>query len=406
MNSKPFTLLSTPVHLRRLLVFIAGLTVSAIGADVFLAPGPAASQVSYNHELQYSIDRGLAWLQSNQNTNGSWSQPDYPAVTALALMSFEGDPRGRYQDNRPAWLKRGYDHILGCVQPDGGIHRTNLATYNTSISMLALQFAGDPAYTPVVLKARQFLIGLQRDFGQPGELDTPLDGGIGYGSHYEHSDMGNTLQALEALYHSKQLLQDQDQAGVAELNLAAAIHFLERCQNLPSHNPEPWASDDPQNKGGFVYYPGHSMAGTVTNTATGRVALRSYGSISYGGLLSLVYAELRRDDPRVQAVFEWLRGNYTLEENPGMGQQGLYYYYYTMTKALQAFGVDELELADGRKIDWRKELSLRLLSLQHTDGSWSNENGRWWETDPALVTSYAVLSMEIISHGTSRTMSE
>lgn len=406
MNSKPSARWNVPVHFSRFLLLTTAVTLSAAAAEVFLAPGPAASQVSYNHELLHSIDRGLAWLQSNQNPDGSWSDPDYPAVTALALMSFEGDPRGRHQDNRPVWMKRGYGHILGCVQPDGGIHRTNLATYNTSISMLALQLAGDPAYTPVILKARQFLIGLQRDFGRPGELDTPLDGGIGYGSHYEHSDMGNTLQALEALYYSKQLLQDQDQSRVAELNLAAAIHFLERCQNLPSHNPEPWASDDPQNKGGFVYYPGHSMAGTVTNTTTGRVALRSYGSISYGGLLSLVYAELRRDDPRVKAVSEWLCGNYTLDENPGMGQQGLYFYYYTMAKALQALGMDELELADGRRIDWRKELSLRLLSLQHTDGSWSNQNGRWWETDPALVTSYAVLAMEIISRGDFRAVTD
>jgi len=71
-------------------------------------------------------------------------------------------------------------------------------------------------------------------------------------------------------------------------------------------------SSDPKDRGGFVYYPGHSMAGGVTNSQTGKVALRSYGSMSYGGLLSYIYAKVSRDDPRVVAVKDWLRSNYTI----------------------------------------------------------------------------------------------
>ena len=41
-------------------------------------------------------------------------------------------------------------------------------------------------------------------------------------------------------------------------------------------------------------------------------------------------------------------------------------------------------------------LALRLINLQQRDGSWSSENGRWWERDPSLVTAYAVLSLEMI----------
>ena len=138
------------------------------------------------------------------------------------------------------------------------------------------------------------------------------------------------------------------------------------------------------------------MAGAVTNQQTGRVALRSYGSISYAGLLSYIYADMKHDDPRVLAVFNWLKQNYTLNENPGMGPQGLYYYYHTMAKALSLYGVDDLDLTASRKIDWRKDLAKRLLNLQQKDGSWANDNGRWWERDSALVTAYAVLSLELI----------
>src|SRR5439155_4675213 len=195
-------------------------------------------------------------------------------------------------------------------------HQTNLVTYNTAISMMALLAANKKEYEPILRKGRQFLAGLQGDFDTQGKIDNVFDGGIGYGTKYPHSDMANTLAALEALYYSKHLLNDENLADARDLNWQAAIHFLQNCQNLPAYNKQSWASDDPKNKGGFVYYPGQSMAGSETNAA-GRVALRSYGSISYAGLLSYIYASLKRDDPRVLAVFGWLRKNYSLDENPG-----------------------------------------------------------------------------------------
>ena len=65
-----------------------------------------------------------------------------------------------------------------------------------------------------------------------------------------------------------------------------------------------------------------------------KIPLRSHGSISYAGLKSYIYADLKQDDPRVKAVIDWLGRHYTLDENPGMGKQGLYYYLHLMTKAL------------------------------------------------------------------------
>ena len=351
---------------------------------------------SFKNEVQRAIDRGLAWLKANQNTNGWWSTPDHPALTSLPVMAFNGDPSKRYA--REPFLTNAYAHILRAVKPSGGIFGTNLPTYNTAVSMMALVSANDPAYDPVLRKARGYLVSLQSDFGEKGKTDDVFDGGVGYGSKYEHSDMGNTLQALEALHYTRHLLQDQNSADAKDLNWAAAIRFLQNCQNLPSHNKQAWVSGKPSDRGGFVYYPGHSMAGGETNAA-GRVALRSYGSISYGGLLSYLYADLTRDEPRVKAVLDWLRGNYTLAENPGMGPQGLYYYFHTLTKALTAYGLNELPLADGRNVAWRREVASRLMDLQRRDGSWENDNSRWWEKDPALVTSYALLSLEMTYGG-------
>ncbi len=355
----------------------------------------AADNVSLRNEVRHAIDKGLTWLEKSQDTNGFWSTADHPAMTALPLVALQGRPVGREQPADRDAVQRGYAYLMSCVRPDGAICRKELPSYNTSVSMMALLVGNRPEFLPAIVKARKFLIGLQADFGEPGKMDTPFDGGMGYGNSDRRPDLSNTSLALEALYHSKRYLADKNVPDAGDLNWPAAIHFIQSCQNLPSQNPETWASDDPQNKGGFIYAPGRSMAGE-TNLPSGRVALRSYGTMSYAGLLSYVYADLKHDDPRVTAVMDWLRANYTLDENPAMGPQGLYYYYHTMAKALTQYGADTLAIKDGQNIRWREPLALKLINLQHADGSWANENGRWFEKDPALVTAYCLITLEML----------
>ncbi len=391
---------STAAACKNLALGIAGLSLvsfSPASAQPSQVPSPSlpCENVSLRKEVQHAVSKGLAWLRNHQDPKGFWSTPDHPAVTALALVALVEEPGAPNRPLDSEAVQKGYACLLSCAKPDGGIYVKDLLNYNTAVSMMALLAANRPEYKPLLLKARQFLIGLQSDFNEAGKVDNSFDGGIGYGSKEKHSDMANTLQALEALYYSRHLAADQNLANSRDLNWPAALHFIQSCQNLPAHNSERWASGDPQNKGGFIYYPGHSMAGE-TNLPGGRVALRSYGSISYAGLLSYVYANLPRDDPRVQAVVDWLRGNFTLEENPGLGAQGLFYYYYTLTKALTVYGADYVETTDGRKIKWREDLACKLINLQDKDGFWVNANGRWWEKDPALVTAYMAITLEIL----------
>jgi squalene-hopene/tetraprenyl-beta-curcumene cyclase len=356
---------------------------------------PSPSDISFRHEVQHAIDQGLNWLQANQNSNGYWSTADQPALTALALTAFMGEPSGQYQSHPSPAINLGYQFITAHAKPDGSIYGKGLQNYNTAICMMSLVAARNPQYDPILRRGRQWLFSQQVHLNEKGKPDSPLDGGVGYGDHGPYSDMNNTMTALEALYYSKYVDADKPAPGGKDLNWTAAIHFIQSCQNLPAYNKAAWVSDDARDKGGFVYAPGDSKAGPFTN-AQGRVALRSYGSISYAGLLSYIYADLHRDDPRVQAAFDWLRNNYTLGENPGMGPQGLYYYLHLMTKALAIYGVDPLPVAGGKPVDWRRDVAMKLINLQKADGSWANDNGRWWEHDPALVTSYSLMSLEIL----------
>lgn len=373
------------------------VALCCLASETAFAAGPQRDP-ALKHQVETAINRGLTWYSTNQNANGSWSLPDQPALTAMVLTAYNGEPSGKFLKHPTPEMEKGYGFLMSCVKPDGGIHRTNLVTYNTATCMMALITAHRKEFTPTIVKARKYLISLQGDFGEKGKNDSPFDGGIGYGSHYEHSDMGNTLQALEAIYYSKNIAGDQAGGDKQDLNWQAAIQFLQNCQNLPSHNKQSWASSEPQNVGGFIYYPGHSMAGSTTNAA-GRVAFRSYGSVSYAGLMSYAYADLKKNDPRVKALIEWLEKNYTLDENPGMGLDGLYYYYNAMSKALTAYGVNELTLANGQKINWRADLAKKLLALQRPDGSWANESNRWWQKDPVLVTGFVVSALEHLHKG-------
>jgi squalene-hopene/tetraprenyl-beta-curcumene cyclase len=367
---------------------------TAIAQD---APQPTAllpGNLSLRHEVRHAIEKGRAWLESKQNTNGCWSSPDHPALTALVLTALIGPSPAN--PATPA-IDKGYAYLLSCVQPDGGIYGKEVQSYNTSVVLSALALRNRPQDRLVIQNARRYLIGLQVGDGPPGETNSPFSGGIGYGGSDRRPDLSNTALALEALYESRPTVQDANGLKAPDLNWKAALRFVQCCQNLPGSNPLPWASDDPANKGGFIYAPGRSNAGE-TNLPSGRVAYRSYGSMTYAGLLSYIYADLKSDDPRVTSALDWLRGNYTVEENPAMGAQGLYYYYVLMAKALTFVGVDILETKDGRNVSWREELALKLINLQKADGFWANDNGRWWEKDPILDSAYAVTAMEIIEN--------
>jgi len=366
---------------------------ATLGAPISVPPvqlPSVAMNASVRNEVQHSIEKGLAWLEQNQNTNGFWSSPDQPAITALVLEAFELGPN-RDVKAEPLAVQKGYGYLMGCVQPDGGIYRKELQSYNTSVALLAILVRNRPEDQPVIAGARKFLIGLQVESGDPTNA---FNGGIGYGSTDKHPDLSNTVFAMEALRYSEHL---GEQKGSAEpdLDWKSAIHFVQCCQNLPGSNPETWASADPQNKGGFVYAPGQSMAGE-TNLDSGRVALRSYGSMSYAGLLSYVYADLKPDDDRVTAVKNWLRTNYTVDENPAMGLQGIFYYYFVMAKALTLCDLGPLEIKDGQAVNWREQLALKLINLQQSNGSWTNENGRWWEKDPALDSAFCLIALDMI----------
>ncbi len=361
----------------------------------FSSAATAGRYESLKQEIRQSISRGNSWLKTQQKSDGNWDDDGLPAFTALALTALARDPNLDHKAALPQPLEKGFSWLLAQQKEDGGIYNRGLSVYNTATSVTALVAAGRPTDGPAIVKARKHLITNQWDIDQKKENDNPNDGGVGYGSHNDRADMSNTYLAIEALALSKKVIEDGKFGEQPDLDWNAAVTFLSRCQNLEETNDREWASNDPKNKGGFIYGPNETKAGEE-KLPNGRTALRSYGSMSYAGLLSFIYAKVSANDPRVVAVKEWLGRNYTLTENPGLGAQGIYYYYQTMSKALVAANIDQLKLENGTEADWRKDLGEKILSTQRENGSWINDNGRWMESNPILVTAYTVMSLEQI----------
>lgn len=360
----------------------------------------AVRNASLKQEVQLSYSRGLAFLKGKQNLDGSWGQAEPVAMTAMVLSSHMMAPDHKPNDPLTPELEKGYAFLLKNVKPDGGIYITARANYNTALALTALTLHPNAKVNDqAILKARRFLIGKQFDLDEKGKADNPLDGGIGYGDDKgNHADLSNMHFTLEALKYAESYFADRGDELKSEpqLNFKAAIDFIARCQNMPT-NKQPWVSGDPADKGGFIYNPVETRGPTVDQN--GRTAMRSYGSISYAGLLSFIYAGLDENDPRVKAAVTWLGDNFTLDENPGMGANGQFYYYHTMSKSLTAAKLDELKLKDGKMVSWREGLANKLFALQQGDGSWTNSSGKWMESDSVLVTSYVLMALGHLVNG-------
>ena len=69
--------------------------------------------------------------------------------------------------------------------------------------------------------------------------------------------------------------------------------------------------------------------------------------MTYAGLKSMIYAGLAKTTPASRPPSTYITQHYTLDENPGLGQQGLYYYYHTFAKTMAVLGKPTLIDAAG-----------------------------------------------------------
>jgi squalene-hopene/tetraprenyl-beta-curcumene cyclase len=334
-------------------------------------------------DVKAVVEKAVAFLGTKQNEDGSLAPKlGGPGVTALTVAALL---RHGYPTDAPV-VKKGLAYLEKNIQKDGGVYSQRLANYTTCLAIVAFKEAnGDGKYTAVIDAAGKFLKGLQ-DSSDPRDVK---HGGVGYDGK-GRPDLSNTQFMVEALLA----------AGVSRDDPAVrkAMAFVSRSQNLPGEfNDQPFAAKaTDEDKGGFVYNP-TDQDNEKSDKRTAAGGLRSEGGMTYAGLKSFLYAGVGKDDPRVKAALVWVKKHYTLGENPGMGQAGLYYYYHTFAKAMDALGGDVFEDAKGAKHDWRQELFDMLKKAQKPDGSWANANRAFMEDQPELATAFALLALSYVT---------
>jgi squalene-hopene/tetraprenyl-beta-curcumene cyclase len=348
-----------------------------------------------------AVISGLTYLQSRQDESGAWmagalaaptDAPGRPSPVSVAVSAMALQAMAQAGALDTAAARRAVRLVKEAQNDDGSFASGPLVTYITSTVVSALCSVDRALLAGEIRAGTDWLQSAQWDQGEGLSPRQDWFGGVGYGSR-GRPDLSNTQMTLEALYDS----------GMSpdEPAFQRAVAFVSRAQNLKATNPAGWSGND----GGFVYTPangGESMASE--HAGEGRAgeklpegeprALRSYGSMTYAGFKSLLYAGLSADDVRVRSAYDWIRRNFTFEENPGLGQQGLYYYYLVMARALVVAQQARVTDIHGGTHNWREELIDALLRRQREDGSWQNQADRWLEGEPVMATAYALLALE------------
>jgi squalene-hopene/tetraprenyl-beta-curcumene cyclase len=350
--------------------------------------------------------KAIAFLLAKQDKDGAWLPQVGPGVTAMIL-------KGLIQSGKPIddpAVAKAIGFIESTKQKDGGYYRDSNPNYNSSIVLscyAAIQSRMDATpgskqnFKPQIAGLQSFLKSLQQDEskdvsgkplasvpnGKPITKANSWYGGAGYGE--DRPDLSNTAYFIEALHDSG--LKGDDPA------IQKALVFVTRAQMSGETNDQPFAKGS--TNGGFIYTPvegGDSKFGDIDRIEGGS-ELRSYGTMTYSGFKSLLYAGLGEDDPRVKAAIQWISANWTLDYNAGSGGSldGKFYYLHAFSRAMKAYGHDEITDGKGVKHNWRNELNDTLKGLQKSDGSFVNETSpRWLEGNPVLATAYAVLALQ------------
>ena len=327
-----------------------------------------------------SLEKGARFLLSKQAEDGHWGDGQMPALTALPVWALVGIQNEELRIQNEAAVRKGVAFVLKTQRPDGGFYvpkpgrgGSGLGNYNTSVCLSSL-YESKLAPQAALLKARAYIASSQLTG------DDTMAGGFGYDkvSRRRYADLSNTSYAMDAMARTASLEELRTGGGKVDLDWDKAIAFVD---NLMKKTGE--------DAGGAAYNERTPQGGTVTNVQ-GKVHLRAYGSMTYAAVLSMCSAKLDRGDPRVRQALEYLTKYWTVDENPGMGRQGLYYFYDIMARALSA-----AKVSDVGGHDWKRELSAKVISLQKPDGSWFNDNNRFWEADPVLCTSFAMLVLEL-----------
>ena len=321
-----------------------------------------------------AVARGLRWLASVQNKDGSWSLTEYDdharasnhgdaAATSLALLPFLGagqtHERGVYRENVAKGLKWLIDR-----QKENGDLRINFSGQAgmyahgqaTIVLCEALAITGDQRFKKPAQLAIDFIESAQH-----------RNGGWRYrpGQEGDTSMLGWQLMALQSARAGNTGI------NVDDSTLKLADYFLDQAS-----------------------YRGRSSNRAIRSMPTGSLYTYRAGqgnptaSMTAEALLCRMYLGWERDDPRVIEAIRWL-----IEHNmPSNRNKNIYYWYYA-TQVMHHFGGEVWEV-------WNRRMREILVAGQTKKGSragsWNPKGYEWGSKGGRIyVTSLSICTLEV-----------
>ena len=325
----------------------------AWGTGLF-AQDPRAAE--FDPATRAAVDRGLAWLVSKQNPNGSWTNRvgyklyddyfgednesvDVTAISGMALLA-GGHVPGRGQYGKHAW--KAVEWLLSKVRDeDGYITHAGSRMYSHAFATLFLAevygMTRREVIKPKLKRAVDLIVNSQNREGGWRYQPIPVD-----------ADLSVTVSTLQALRAARNV-----GIAVPKDTVARAARYVENCAT----------------RRGFTY---QSVAGYGISDTRVSYALTACGLVS-------LYSAGQYDSPRVREALRVLPDwRHTLIP-------GRLHYYYGHYYAAQAMYV-----AGGEH--WQRyypEVKREILRMQFEDGHWEDDVG------PAYATAMACVILQI-----------
>ena len=321
-----------------------------------------------------AVARGLRWLASVQNKDGSWSLADYDehhkagnrgdaAATSLALLPFLGagqtHERGIYRETVSkglAWLidgqKKNGDMRIN-FPGQAGMYAHGQATI---VLCEALSMTGDQRFKRPAQLAIQFIESAQHERG---------------GWRYRPGDKGDTSVLGWQLMAIQSARAGETGLKVEESTIKLSDYFLDQAVFRGRTRSREIRSMPLGSL--YTYRPGQ---GTPTASMTAEA------------LLCRMYLGWERDDPRVIESIRWL-----IENNlPTHREKNIYYWYYA-TQVMHHFGGEVWEV-------WNRRMREILVAGQTKKGSragsWNPKGYEWGDQGGRIyVTSLSVCTLEV-----------
>jgi hypothetical protein len=386
---------------------LSAILVFGIACLLLLSNAQAATQ----QEITNAINKGLAWIASQQQPDGSWlfyNNPPAPwptvdvATTGLVLLEFEKrakdsgknpfdtNPQSPTYYSYATNVLKGFNYLFKYAEGDSnGIHYPNIGSYdvyNTSIAMMPIAMSNDQnrvieigalygkTYKEALQGMMNWMVFAQNKSGcevggwgygapSPGWADNSNSGyaslGIGFAADFPPQGFGLTIPKT-------------------------VLEGLETFTNNVQVTSGPYV-------GGSIYNPcwgGYPGGGWVNILKTGNL-LAGLGLI---GKLE--------DDPRVQSAIGFIQTYWNAPAcnfGDGCGWIGDYQAMFTMMKGLDIFGIKELTVS-GNKIDWFDVVSTYIVNDQNPIGYWVS-TASVEGVSPTINTAWALLTLERVVPG-------